>query len=56
MNARIDKHQHENLEKDKQLASLTHKLERTADALDRRTSDSVQAREQLEREKSQLAE
>ena len=31
-------------------------MERTTDALDRKTSDFVQVREQLEREKAQLVE
>ena len=56
LNARIDKYQHDNLEKDKQIASLTHKMERTTDALDRKTSDYAQIKEQLEREKAQLVE
>ena len=56
LNARIDKYQHDNLEKEKVIASLTHKMERTSDALDRKTSDFAQVREQLEREKAQLVE
>jgi len=39
LNQRIDRLSTENLEKDKQLASATHKLDRTADALLRKTSD-----------------
>lgn len=39
MNARIDKLMTENLDKDKQIASLTHKLDRNTDALTRKTTD-----------------
>lgn len=39
MNARIDKLMAENLDKDKQVASLTHKLDRNTDALTRKTTD-----------------
>ena len=35
---------------------MTHKMERTQDALDRKTSDFAQVKEQLEREKNQLLE
>ena len=46
----------DNLEKDKQIASMTHKLDRHTDSLTRKTSDLDSIREQMEREKTQLTE
>ena len=56
MNARIDKLMQENIDKDKQLASINHQMDRKQDALDRKVIDFEQTREQLEREKKQIAE
>lgn len=39
LNARIDRLLAENLDKDKQLASMTHKLDRNTDSLTRKTQD-----------------
>jgi chromosome segregation ATPase len=39
LNARIDRLMSENLEKDKQIASMTHKLDRNTDTLTRKTQD-----------------
>ena len=46
----------ESLEKDKQIASLQHKLDRASDALTRKTTDLDQAREQLDKDKSQITQ
>ena len=39
LNTRIDRLMTENLDKDKQIASLNHKFERNSDALTRKTAD-----------------
>ena len=44
LNGRIEKLMTENLEKDKSIAGLTHKLDRNSDTLTRKTSDLEQAR------------
>ena len=52
LNGRIEKLMTENLEKDKSIASLTHKLDRNTDNLTRKTSDLEQARAQMDKEKT----
>ena len=52
LNNKIDRLVQENLDKDKQIASLTHRFDRNADALSRKTSDYDQLREQIDKEKS----
>ena len=56
LNNRIDRLTQDNLEKDKQIASLTHRFDRNADALSRKTSDLDQLKEQIDKEKTQLVE
>ena len=51
MNSRIDKLMQENIDKDKQLAQASHQLDRKQDALDRKTVEFDQTKEQLEKDK-----
>ena len=39
MNARIEKLMQENLQKDKSVAQISHKLERTSETLERRNAE-----------------
>lgn len=52
LNSRIDRLMTENLEKDKQIASMTHKLDRNSDALSKKISDLEHLREQMDKEKT----
>jgi len=46
----------ENLDKDKSLASLTHKMDRNTESLSRKTSDFISIKEEKEKEKAQMTE
>ena len=44
------------LEKDKTIATMTHKVERANETLTRRSDEEKQTREQFEKEKAQICE
>lgn len=52
LNARVDRLMSENLDKDKQIASITHKLDRNSEALSKKTSELELMREQVDKEKA----
>ena len=55
-NSKIDKLQSDNLDKDRQLAMITHKNERMVDDLERKSRDMTQTLEQVQSERDALEE
>jgi len=56
MSNKIDRLQQENIDKDRQLAQLTHKIERTNEDYQRNTRDLIETSDSLTKERDFLAE